>query len=63
VLEAYRFHALQRGGAQRFETWLSAGFSDDAAYAEEYALEAKRDQQPRWRAIPLSRRQLREIVF
>jgi hypothetical protein len=42
VLEAYELNEQQRGSLQRFEAWLSAAFSDDAAYAEEYALEARR---------------------
>ena len=42
LLEASRSFELHRGWLQRLEGWLSVAFSDDAAYARSYALEAER---------------------
>src|ERR1700737_4613778 len=42
VVEASRSFQQLRGRLQRFEAWLSAAFSDDAAYARAYVLEAER---------------------
>jgi hypothetical protein len=42
VVEANRSLQQRRGRLQRLEVWLSSGFSDDAAYARAYALEAER---------------------
>lgn len=42
LLEARDSFLEHRGWLQRLEAWLSAAFSDDAAYARSYALEAER---------------------
>jgi hypothetical protein len=42
VVEASRSFEQHRGRLQRFEAWLSSAFSDDAAYARAYVLEAER---------------------
>jgi hypothetical protein len=42
VAEASRSFEEHRGRLQRFEVWLSSAFSDDAAYARAYVLEAER---------------------
>jgi hypothetical protein len=42
VVEASRSFEQHRGRFRAFEAWLSSAFSDDAAYARTYLLEAER---------------------
>ena len=42
VVETSRAFQQHRGRLQRLEAWLSSAFSDDAAYARSYVLEAER---------------------
>jgi hypothetical protein len=42
VVEASRSFQQHRGRLRAFEAWLSSAFSDDAAYARTYLLEAER---------------------
>jgi hypothetical protein len=42
VVETSRSFEQHRGRLQRLEAWLSSAFSDDAAYARSYVLEAER---------------------
>jgi hypothetical protein len=42
VVQTSRSFQQHRGTLQRLEAWLSSAFSDDAAYARTYVLEAER---------------------
>jgi hypothetical protein len=46
VVEARRSFQRHGGRLQRLEVWLSSAFSDDAAYARGYVLEAERGHYP-----------------